>query len=102
MNVTIFRFRIADGAAREFFTAVQRMNELAATMPGYVAHKAFRAEDGEFLIHIEFEDEETMRAWGRHPEHLKAKADGRKTFFSEYRTQVCDLIRESKSKSQAS
>lgn len=102
MNVTIFRFRIAEGAAREFFTAVQRMNELAAAMPGYIAHKAFRAEDGEFLIHIEFESEETMRAWGRHPEHLQAKTDGRQKFFSEYRTQVCNLIRESKSKPLAS
>jgi heme-degrading monooxygenase HmoA len=96
--VTVFRFRVASDAKREFFQATKRMNELAASMPGYVSHKVFMAEDGEYLTHIEFESAETLRAWSVHPEHLEAKARGRNSYFSEYQTQICAVIRQSKSK----
>ncbi|SRR5258706_14986152 len=98
MIVTVFRFRVARDTKNEFFQATRRMNELAASMPGYVSHKVFMAEDGEFLTHIEFESEETMHAWSVHPEHLEAKAKGRNAYFSEYQTQICAVIRQSKSR----
>ncbi|MGY4498653.1 heme-degrading monooxygenase HmoA [Bradyrhizobium sp. GM24.11] len=39
-----------------------------------------------------------MHAWGVHPEHLEAKRNGRNAYFSEYQTQICTVIRQSKSK----
>src|SRR5215212_1068001 len=98
MIVTVFRFRVASDAGSEFFQATRRMNELASRMPGYISHKVFVAEDGEYLTHIEFESEEAMHAWGVHPEHLEAKRKGRNAYFSEYQTQICTVIRQSKSK----
>jgi len=98
MIVTVFRFRVASDTRSEFFKATKRMNELATRMPGYISHKVFVADDGEYLIHIEFESEKTMQAWGMHPEHLEAKANGRNAYFTEYQTQICTVIRQSKSK----
>ena len=72
-----------------------RMSELARTMPGYISHKSFVAQDGENVTVIEFESEEALRAWSVHPEHVEAKKKGRKDFYLEYRVQICSLLRES-------
>ena len=43
---------------------------------------------------VEFESEETMRHWREQPEHREAQELGRKLFYSEYRIQVCQPIRD--------
>ena len=72
------------------------MSELARSMPGYVSHKVFTAEDGERVTVVEFEDEAGHRLWATHSEHLQAKAKGRKSFYAEYKLQVCNIIRDMK------
>ena len=64
------------------------------TMPGYVAHKAFAAEDGERVTLVEFESEEVIAAWRMHPEHVEAQRKGRSKFHSEFRLTVCEVLRE--------
>lgn len=54
-------------------------HERLATIPGYVSHKGFIAEDGERLTLVEFESEESMRTWSswspaRRPAASSAKA----------------------------
>ncbi len=98
MIVTVFRSRLAPEAQSEYSQWARRMSELVAGMPGYVSHKVFVAEDGERLTLVEFESEESLRAWSVHPEHVQAKKLGRQRFFAEYRVQVCKLIRDSGSK----
>ncbi len=63
MIVTVFRSRLKPGVGDEYNTAVARMNELARTMPGYISHKVFAADDGERCTIVEFEHAEGMRAW---------------------------------------
>ena len=46
MIVTVFRSRLRPGAREEYIALVDRMIELAKTMPGYISHKGFFAEDG--------------------------------------------------------
>jgi heme-degrading monooxygenase HmoA len=72
------------------------MSELAKGMPGYISHKGFLAEDGEKVTIVEFDSEETQRAWALHPEHVDAKKKGRTEFYSEYKVQTCSLLRESR------
>jgi heme-degrading monooxygenase HmoA len=36
-----------------------------------------------------------MRIWATHAEHVEAKKNGRKRFFSEYRVQICSVQRDS-------
>jgi hypothetical protein len=47
MIVTVFRSRLRPGLREEYVALANRMNELAQTIPGYVSHKDFYANDGE-------------------------------------------------------
>ena len=60
----------------DYVALVERMAEIARTMPGYISHKGFFAEDGERFTIVEFESEEGMRAWRMHPEHRAAQKRG--------------------------
>lgn len=95
MIVTVFRSRLRPEAQEEYTQWATRMSELARAMPGYVSHKIFVAPDGERVTIVEFESEETHRAWAQHAEHREAQKKGRKDFYSEYRIQVCNVVRDS-------
>jgi len=95
MMVIIFRSRLrpdADLAALERDGA--RMYELASAMPGFVAYKEYTAADGESLTLVHFADEDSLRAWRNHPEHLQVQQAARERHMSEYHIQVCTLGRE--------
>jgi heme-degrading monooxygenase HmoA len=98
MIVTVFRSRLMPGVRDEYVTLVDRMIELAQTIPGYISHKGFFAEDGERVTVVEFEHEDGMRAWRMHPEHRAAQKKAREIYYSEYSIQVCNVVRESKFK----
>ena len=93
MIVTVFRSRLMPGVKDEYVTLVDRMSELAATMPGYISHKGFTAEDGERVTIVEFESEEAQRAWAELPAHRKAQQLGRERFYSEFSIHVCRPLR---------
>ena len=95
MVVTVFRSRLNPEAADEYGQWAGRISELARTMPGYISHKTFTAEDGERVTIVEFEREEDVRVWSAHPEHVQAKKRGRAAFYSEYKIQVCGVLRQS-------
>jgi heme-degrading monooxygenase HmoA len=94
MIVTIFCSRLNPGAQAEYGQMAKQMSELAQTMPGYIAHKGFVADDGERVTIVEFDSEESLREWRIHPEHAKAKRRGIESFFSDYKFQICSIIRE--------
>lgn len=96
MVVTVFRSRLRPEAQAEYAELAPKMSALAKTMPGYIAHKAFVAEDGERVTIVQFADHESQRAWSTHMDHVAAKKRGRAEFYSEYSIQVCDLVRESR------
>jgi heme-degrading monooxygenase HmoA len=94
MIVTVFRSRLRPEAREQYLQMSARMSELAKTMPGYISHKGFTADDGERVTIVEFESEEGMRAWRMHPEHREAQRRARESFYSEFHIQVCNLMRE--------
>ncbi len=94
MIVVVFRSRLSPDSDEDYEATAARMDTLAATMPGYIAHKAFTAEDGERLTLVEFESEEAIAVWRSHPEHVAAQHKGRSKFYSEFRLTVCDVLRE--------
>ena len=93
MIVTVFRSRLRPEAVDEYGPMARRMSELARTIPGYVSHKGFVADDGERVTVVEFETEDAVKEWGRHQEHVGAKRRGIESFFSEYKFQICSVIR---------
>jgi len=94
MIVALFRSRLRPDAQPEYNLMATRMSALAKSIPGYVAHKGFVAEDGERVTIVEFESEEALHKWRVHPEHVKAKRSGIESFFSEYRVQICTVMRD--------
>ena len=94
MIVTIFRSRLNPGAEDEYGPLAKHTSELARKIPGYISHKGFFAEDGERVTIVEFESEEALSVWRAHPEHAKAKKQGIQSLFSDYKFQICSVIRD--------
>src|SRR5215813_1203458 len=96
MIVTVFRSRLMPGVREDYVTLAERMTELAMSMPGYISHKGFTADDGERCTIVEFESEEAQRAWRMNAEHREAQKKAREIYYETYSVQVCELKRESK------
>lgn len=93
MIVTVFRTRMNPDQQDAYAPMAARMSELVRAMPGYISHKGFVAEDGERVTIVEFENEEALQAWRVHPEHVTAKRHGIQSFFSSYKFQICNVMR---------
>jgi heme-degrading monooxygenase HmoA len=101
MMVVVFRARrTPEGVGEEYEHSLNRMSELARKMPGYISHKGYVADDGERLTLFEWESADTLHAWATHPEHISVKRLGREKFYAEYHLQVCDVVRESRFRSE--
>ena len=96
MVVTVFRTRLNENAKPDYMALAPKIAALAKTMPGYISHKSFVADDGERVTIVEFEDEASQRNWSTNAEHVEAKKAGRKSFYSEYSIQVCSVTKESR------
>ena len=96
MKVIVFRSRLRPGVGEQYNVEVERMNELARTMPGYVSHKTFHADDGERCTIVEFANEEGLRAWRTNLEHRAAQKRAHEIYYTDYQIQVCTLDREAK------
>ena len=94
MVITIFRSRLRPEHRAEYEHWAARIHALAVKTPGFISMKTFAAEDGERVSIVEFESEETMRAWRSQPNHKLAQELGRKLFYSEYHIQVCQPVRD--------
>ena len=92
--VVVFRSRLRPEYADEYGDVAQEMAELARAQPGIVAFKTFAAADGERVTVAEFADEAAVCAWREHERHKDAQAAGRDRFYSEYRVQVCGVLRD--------
>jgi heme-degrading monooxygenase HmoA len=92
--VTVFRNRLRADPGR-YHDHAARMAELARTMPGYVEHKTFAAEDGERVTLVTFADRASHDAWGAHPEHREAQREGLAAYYEEYSISVGETERAS-------
>jgi heme-degrading monooxygenase HmoA len=101
MVVTIFKHRMKPGVDQEYGADVSKLLAIAQKMPGFVSIKGYAAADGEQLILVEFETEQSLAAWREHPEHLIAQELGRSKYYSEYQIQICNTVREYGFKSPA-
>ena len=93
--VTVIRSRLADGAYDAGYEQrAADMLERAKAMPGFVSFKSFAADDGERVSIIHFDSAESQRAWAADAEHRAAQAEGRASFYVEYRIVVADVTRD--------
>jgi heme-degrading monooxygenase HmoA len=64
------------------------MGELARTMPGYVEHKSFVADDGERVTVVTFADQASHDAWRTQADHREAQRAGIASYYERYSLQV--------------
>ena len=64
-------------------------------MPGFRSVKRYTAERRKSLTLVEFDTTEQLETWPKHAAHLKAQREGGDEFYSEYRLQMCALVRTS-------
>jgi heme-degrading monooxygenase HmoA len=95
--ITVFRSRLLPdergGDVEAYSEHAARMSELARTMPGYVEHKAFTADDGERVTLVTFANREGHETWARNPEHRAAQRAGVETYYEEYAIAVGEVDR---------
>ena len=99
MIVTIFRSHLNPEHAAEYHEWPERMWAPAQTMPGFISIRTFQAEDGERVSLVEFDSEETQRAWHDNLEHRQAQRLGREKLYKELQIQVCSIVRQYSSES---
>lgn len=96
MMITVFRSRIRTENVAEYTKMAAKMDELAVAMPGYISHKGFTAEDGERVTIVEFESEETQRAWAELPAHRRAQQLAGERYYTEFSIHVCKALRSNR------
>jgi heme-degrading monooxygenase HmoA len=96
MIITVFRNRLRPDATEAYAELAPKMAELAKQQPGFLAMKTFTAADGERVTIAEFESDEAIVAWRENAEHKLAQERGRTELYTEYTTQTCTVIRESR------
>jgi heme-degrading monooxygenase HmoA len=93
MQIVIFRNHLRDDA-EDYPAEAAAIGALARAQPGIIGFKTFTAADGERVTIAEFESAEAVVAWREHPRHREAQRKGRSDFYSEYKLQICDVVRE--------
>ena len=68
----------------------------AKDMPGFVEFKSFKSDDGERVSLVYWQDHETMAVWRNHPRHRIAQSSGRSKWYTSYRIEVADIVRDKK------
>lgn len=86
--VTVFRSRLRAEGTEGYADDAAGIAALARTMPGYVEHKSFTADDGERVTLVTFADRASHDAWRDHPEHRAAQRRGIAGYYDEYTIQV--------------
>ena len=96
MVVAIFRARIRQDRAKEYFALADEMAKIARSLPGFISWKGYASDDGERVSVHEWETAEDLAVWRNHPEHVRVQALGRERYYDEYTLYVCDQPRESR------
>ena len=92
MLVVLFRSKLVD-APDGYAEMAEEMLGLAKTMPGFVDVKAFKADDGERLTLVWWQDEDTLSQWRTNARHLVAQKAGRERWYEYYTLEVAEVKR---------
>jgi heme-degrading monooxygenase HmoA len=93
MIVVLFRSKLVN-APDGYDAMAQEMEDLARTMPGFVDVKAYKAQDGERLTVVWWENEETLQGWRENVRHRVAQRLGREQWYDYYKIEVAEIVRK--------
>jgi len=93
MLIVLFRSRLTPEAGSDYSEMLEHMARLAQASLGFVAEKSFTAEDGERLTVVWWQDEDTLKQWRNHVQHLVAQRVGREKWYQYYKLEVATVTR---------
>ena len=93
MMVILFRSKLTDTAGDDYARMADEMDAHARTFPGFVDVKSFKADDGERLTVVWWQDEETLKVWASDARHRVAQATGRRQWYEYYKMDVAEIVR---------
>ncbi len=71
--------------------AAAEMSELASRQPGYLGQEHARSEN-RFGITVSFwKDEESVKAWRDHPDHVAIREKGRGIWYDDYTLHIAKI-----------
>lgn len=88
----IFSSVRTDEQADEYATTARRMEQLAATQPGYLGIESARADIGITVSY--WRSAADARAWKAVAEHRMAQQRGREVWYSRYTVRIATVERE--------
>jgi heme-degrading monooxygenase HmoA len=94
MIVVLFRSSLTAVAGDDYSQMAEEMLATAKDMPGFIDFKSFKADDGERISVIWWQDLETLAAWRNHPRHLVAQQAGRSKWYEYYKIEVAEVVRQ--------
>lgn len=66
----------------------ERMLELAHAQPGFLGVERSRDAQGRGVTVSYWASREAITAWRKHPEHARARAEGRRRWYSDWKVQI--------------
>ena len=98
MIVTVFRSRLMPDVREEYVALVDRMVELAATIPGYISHKGFSPKTASASPSSNSSRRRRSASGACTRNTGSHNARRRKSITKAYSVQVCQVIREARFK----
>ena len=92
MFVVIFRAKVRQ-LDEEYSRVAGRMRDLAFAQFGCLEFHAVTEGEDEVALSY-WPDEQSIRAWRNHPEHVLAQQAGRDRWYISYSVQVAEVTRE--------
>jgi len=90
--VVIFRAKVRQ-LDEEYSRVAARMRDLALAQFGCLEFHAVTEGEDEVALSY-WPDEQSIRAWRNHPEHVLAQQAGRDRWYVSYSVQVAEVTRE--------
>ena len=86
-----------NGKDQEGYRAMsEKMEAMGSEMPGFLGIESVRDADGNGITVSYWRDLESIRAWGRHPDHLEAQRIGREQWYDAYEVRTVRVEKASR------
>lgn len=92
MILISFRSKLTPAAGDDYAEAADQMLAYAQDMPGFIAIKSYRADDGERLTLVWWRDAVSLADWRQHPQHVEVKRTGREKWYEYYKMEVAEVV----------
>ncbi len=96
MIAVIFEVQPHDQHRQHYLDAAAALKPILASIDGFISVERFQSltTPGKILSLSFFEDEAALERWRNIPEHRRAQALGRSSYFSDYRLRIAGVIRD--------